>query len=141
MATIFNFRFSPRDSYKMTVNKPTKTTTTSGNTFTTGITTTTKETTSFTTTLRHRFGYNAVTTATTTTTVTQAPPLVNNAAPVAPGAPANLYQLENAFAQPPVPRTSTTVSTTTTVTKAVKPRWRLLPVKRGRSISWVWRQG
>lgn len=125
-----------------TTTSNTRTTTTGGNAYVDGIRTTVSNSNTITTTLRARFGYSAVSkVTTTTTTVTQAPPLVNNAAPVAPGAPANLYQLEGPFAQPPVPRVSTTTSTqvTTTVSKVAKPRWRLVPVRRGKSVSWVWR--
>lgn len=116
--------------------------TTSGNAYTSGIRTTVSNTNTITTVLRARFGFSAVSrVSTTTTTVTQAPPLVNNAAPVAPGAPTNLYQLEGAFSRPPVPRVTTTTSTTvsTSITRTVRPRWRLVPVRRGRTTSWVWR--
>jgi hypothetical protein len=133
------WRWIYRRPFVTTSNTVSRSTTVSGNAYSTGLTTTVSNTNTITTTLRARFGYNAVSVSTTTTTVTQAPPLVNNAAPVAPGAPTNLYQLESAFAQPPVPRVTTTVSTTVSNTVAVAPRWRLVPVRRGRSTSWVWR--
>jgi len=124
-----------------TTNSISRSVTTSGNAYTSGVTTVTRNTNTITTTLRARFGYSAVSVSTTTSTVVQAPPLVNNAAPVAPGAPTNLYQLQGAFSQPPVPRVTTTTSTTVTSTtsRPVTPRWRLVPVRRGVSVSWVWR--
>ena len=136
------WRFAIRRPLVRVTNSVSRSTTVSGNAYSNGITTVTSRTNTITTTLRARFGYSAVNRiSTTTTTVSQAPPLVNNAAPVAPGAPRNLYQLQGAFSQPPVPRvtTGTSVTISNTVSRTFVPRWRLVPVRRGRFTSWAWR--